>query len=80
MQRIFRVLALFVQGETGAWPAVWAVLDPDVSGGQLWGPPVFGLRGRPRAELVAGHLADALLGIRLWDASRDLWTSIRPSF
>jgi len=31
--------------DAGARPAVRAVLDPDVEGGQLWGPRVFGLRG-----------------------------------
>ncbi|GAA3178597.1 MULTISPECIES: SDR family NAD(P)-dependent oxidoreductase [Streptomyces] len=70
--------ALLVQGkEAGAWPAVRAVLDPTVRGGQLWGPRVFGLRGRPRRERVWSHLADASVAARLWDASRDL-TGVDP--
>ncbi|MFH8556909.1 SDR family NAD(P)-dependent oxidoreductase [Streptomyces celluloflavus] len=64
---------LLLQGkEAGAWPAVRAVLDPDVAGGQLWGPRVFGLRGRPHREPVRGNLADAAAAAHLWDASADL--------
>ncbi|HEY8987215.1 MAG TPA: SDR family NAD(P)-dependent oxidoreductase [Streptomyces sp.] len=65
--------ALLVQGKhAGAWPAVRAVLDPAVRGGQVWGPRVFGLRGRPRCERVWGHLTDVSVAARLWDAGRDL--------
>ncbi|WP_369193354.1 SDR family NAD(P)-dependent oxidoreductase [Streptomyces djakartensis] len=65
--------ALLVQGKhAGAWPAVRAVLDPAVRGGQLWGPRVFGLRGDPRREAVWNHLADRSVATRLWDASCDL--------
>jgi hypothetical protein len=65
--------ALLVQGKhAGAWPAVRAVLDPAVRGGQLWGPRVFGLRGEPRREPVWDHLADLSVAARLWDASCDL--------
>ncbi|SED95334.1 NADP-dependent 3-hydroxy acid dehydrogenase YdfG [Streptomyces sp. 2224.1] len=70
--------ALLVQGKhAGAWPAVRAVLDPAVRGGQLWGPRVFGLRGEPRREPVWNHLADPVPAARLWDASRDL-TGVDP--
>ncbi|MGW7412955.1 SDR family NAD(P)-dependent oxidoreductase [Streptomyces sp. NPDC054863] len=65
--------ALLVQGkDAGAWPAVRAVLDPDVRGGQLWGPRVFGLRGRPRREPVWSHLTDTAVAARLWEASEEL--------
>ncbi|MEV7402386.1 SDR family NAD(P)-dependent oxidoreductase [Streptomyces sp. NPDC091267] len=65
--------ALLVQGKhAGAWPAVRAVLDPAVRGGELWGPRVFGLRGRPRCEPVWNHLADTAVAARLWHASCDL--------
>ncbi|MFJ9030476.1 SDR family NAD(P)-dependent oxidoreductase [Streptomyces sp. NPDC102274] len=64
---------LVVQGkDAGAWPAVRAVLDPEVRGGQLWGPRLFGLRGRPRPEPLYSHLADTAVAARLWDASCDL--------
>ncbi|KOU35396.1 short-chain dehydrogenase [Streptomyces sp. WM6373] len=67
--------ALLLQGKhAGAWPAVRAVLDPAVRGGELWGPRVFGLRGEPRREPVWNHLADPHVAARLWDMSRDLTT------
>ncbi|MFJ9174463.1 SDR family NAD(P)-dependent oxidoreductase [Streptomyces sp. NPDC102360] len=65
--------ALLVQGkDAGAWPVVRAVLDPEVRGGQLWGPRVFGLRGTPRCEPVPAHMADADVAARLWAASGEL--------
>lgn len=65
--------ALLLQGkDAGAWPAVRAVLDPAVRGGQLWGPRIFGLRGEPRNEPVWDHLADPSVAARLWDASGEL--------
>ncbi|KOV60204.1 SDR family NAD(P)-dependent oxidoreductase [Streptomyces sp. MMG1121] len=64
---------LVVQGkDAGAWPAVRAVLDSEVAGGQLWGPRVFGLRGSPRREPVPSHMADRAVAARLWDASCEL--------
>ncbi|AWN25471.1 SDR family NAD(P)-dependent oxidoreductase [Streptomyces sp. NEAU-S7GS2] len=64
---------LLVQGkDAGAWPVVRAVLDPEVQGGQLWGPRVFGLRGRPRREPVPSHMADPAVAARLWAASGEL--------
>jgi NAD(P)-dependent dehydrogenase (short-subunit alcohol dehydrogenase family) len=69
---------LLVQGkEAGAWPAVRAVLDPAVLGGQLWGPRLFGLRGKPGLEAVRGQLADSAVAAQLWAASRDL-TGVDP--
>ncbi|MFI6323483.1 SDR family NAD(P)-dependent oxidoreductase [Nonomuraea sp. NPDC050556] len=64
--------------EAAAWPAVRAVLDPAVRGGQLWGPRVFGIRGLPVLEPVRGQLADVELAARLWTASREL-TGLDPS-
>ena len=69
---------LFLQGkENAAWPAVRAVLDPLVRGGQVWGPRVLGLRGEPRSEPVRGALADTGLAARLWAISVDL-TGVDP--
>ena len=72
-----RVLAapagLVLQGkDAGAWPAVRATLDPAVSGGQMWGPHCFSLRGRPWREELRPHLTDAGLAARLWEASLEL--------
>ncbi|MFJ9771414.1 SDR family NAD(P)-dependent oxidoreductase [Kitasatospora sp. NPDC101157] len=64
---------LLLQGKhAGAWPAVRAVLDPAVRGGQLWGPRAFGLRGEPHLEPVWANLTDPTVAARLWEASRDL--------
>ncbi|QHA02437.1 SDR family NAD(P)-dependent oxidoreductase [Streptomyces broussonetiae] len=69
---------VLLQGKhAGAWPAVRAVLDPTVHGGQLWGPRVFSLRGRPRLDPVWPHLADTAVAAELWGVSRDL-TGIDP--
>jgi NAD(P)-dependent dehydrogenase (short-subunit alcohol dehydrogenase family) len=69
---------VLLQGKhAGAWPAVRAVLDPAVRGGQLWGPRMFGLRGRPRLETPRGVLADTALAADLWNAGVDL-TGIDP--
>ncbi|MEU9497839.1 SDR family NAD(P)-dependent oxidoreductase [Streptomyces sp. NPDC048196] len=65
--------ALLVQGkDAGAWPVVRAVLDPEVQGGQLWGPRVFGLRGIPRREPVPPHMADPAVAAHLWALSGEL--------
>ena len=69
---------VLLQGkEAGAWPAVRAVLDPSVRGGQLWGPRLLGFRGAPGLEPVRGRLADTALAARVWDASVDL-TGVDP--
>ena len=62
----------------GAWPAVRCVLDPEVHGGQLWGPRMFGLRGVPRLEPVRGILADEELAKSVWERSIEL-TGLDPS-
>ncbi|MFI6051166.1 SDR family NAD(P)-dependent oxidoreductase [Streptomyces violascens] len=70
---------LVLQGKhAGAWPAVRAVLDPRIDGGQLWGPRVFGLRGTPRCEQLWSHLADTATATQLWHASCEL-TDLDPS-
>ncbi|HEX8870498.1 MAG TPA: SDR family NAD(P)-dependent oxidoreductase [Lentzea sp.] len=69
---------LLLQGkDAGAWPAVRAVLDPEVRGGQMWGPRVFGLRGEPRVEPVRGLLADRALAARVWADSVER-TGVEP--
>ncbi|CAL2069020.1 SDR family NAD(P)-dependent oxidoreductase [Streptomyces sp. TR1341] len=72
--------ALLVQGkDAGAWPVVRAVLDPEVAGGELWGPRVFGLRGTPRREPVPSHMADPAVAAQLWAASAELTGTARWS-
>ncbi|WP_112262948.1 SDR family NAD(P)-dependent oxidoreductase [Lentzea terrae] len=70
---------LLLQGkDAGAWPAVRAVLDPSVRGGQMVGPRMFGLRGEPRVEPVRGQLADTALAARVWAESVEL-TGVEPA-
>ncbi|MFE6049270.1 SDR family NAD(P)-dependent oxidoreductase [Kitasatospora sp. NPDC056446] len=73
-ERLSRLpLGLVVQGkDAAAWPAVRAVLDPGVRGGQMWSPRAFGLRGMPTTEPLWPHLADPTTAARLWAASCDL--------
>ncbi|WDO04772.1 SDR family NAD(P)-dependent oxidoreductase [Streptomyces murinus] len=72
--------ALLVQGkDAGAWPVVRAVLDPEVRGGELWGPRVFGLRGTPRREPVPSHMADPAVAAQLWAAGEELTGTARWS-
>jgi NAD(P)-dependent dehydrogenase (short-subunit alcohol dehydrogenase family) len=64
---------LVLQGkQAGAWPAVRAVLDPSLHGGEMCGPRLFGLRGVPRLEPVHGQLADPELAAGLWTATAEL--------
>ncbi|WP_290060454.1 SDR family NAD(P)-dependent oxidoreductase [Amycolatopsis solani] len=73
-----RPAGLLLQGkDAGARPAVRAVLGPDVTGGQLWGPRVFGLRGRPRLEARWANLTDDVAAGRLWAESATL-TGVDP--
>ncbi|KOU35133.1 SDR family NAD(P)-dependent oxidoreductase [Streptomyces sp. WM6378] len=70
---------VILQGKhAGAWPAVRAVLDPGIAGGRLWGPRVFGLRGKPRCEQLWSHLTDTTLAAQLWDISCEL-AEVDPS-
>ncbi|WP_084144867.1 SDR family NAD(P)-dependent oxidoreductase [Amycolatopsis jejuensis] len=71
-------MRIVLQGkDDGARPAVHAVLDPGVDSGQIWGPRVFGMRGRPRPEPVRGAYADLEAAARLWAASVEL-TGVEP--
>ncbi|MFI5590275.1 SDR family NAD(P)-dependent oxidoreductase [Amycolatopsis sp. NPDC051758] len=73
-----RPAGVLLQGkDAGARPAVRAVLGPDVTGGQLWGPRVFGLRGRPRLEPLWANLADNAAATRVWAESVTL-TGVDP--
>lgn len=69
---------LVLQGkQAGAWPAVRAVLDPSLRGGEMCGPRMLGLRGVPRLETVRGQLADRTLAADVWAASAEL-TGLEP--
>ncbi|MFI1822229.1 SDR family NAD(P)-dependent oxidoreductase [Lentzea sp. NPDC020367] len=63
--------------DAGARPAVLAALDPDVRGGQLWGPRQFGLRGAPHVEQPHAHMTDPGTAALLWRKSVEL-TGVDP--
>lgn len=56
---------------------VRAALDTEIAGGQLWGPRVFGLRGKPRRETPRAHMTDPDTAAELWAASSAL-TGLDP--
>ncbi|MEO6091329.1 MAG: SDR family NAD(P)-dependent oxidoreductase [Umezawaea sp.] len=63
--------------DAGARPAVRAALDSEVSGGQLWGPRQFGLRGAPHVERPHAHMIDPETAALLWTKSVEL-TGVDP--
>jgi NAD(P)-dependent dehydrogenase (short-subunit alcohol dehydrogenase family) len=56
--------------ERGAWTLVRALADPDVEGGQFWGPR-FVTRGGPRRARASKITRDAEIGERLWAVCED---------
>jgi NAD(P)-dependent dehydrogenase (short-subunit alcohol dehydrogenase family) len=70
---------ILLQGkDAGAWPAVRAVLDPEIKSGQLLGPRgLFGVKGKPRLEAPREHFLDSEAARKLWDASAEL-TGVDP--
>lgn len=61
----------------GARTIVRAVLDTEITSGQLWGPRVFGLRGQPHRETPHPHMTDLDTAAELWAASSTL-TGVNP--
>ncbi|WP_330180318.1 SDR family NAD(P)-dependent oxidoreductase [Nocardia sp. NBC_01503] len=62
---------------SGAHPIVRAVLDTEITSGQLWGPRVFGLRGQPHHETPHPHMTDPDTAAKLWTAGSAL-TGVDP--
>jgi NAD(P)-dependent dehydrogenase (short-subunit alcohol dehydrogenase family) len=54
--------------EHGAWSLVRALVDPDIDGGEYWGPRT-GSRGEPRKHTAAKVTRDPEVGARLWDVA-----------
>lgn len=51
--------------EHGAWPLVRALVDPDVEGGEFWGPRTVA-RGEPRRQTASRITRDEDVAARLW--------------
>ena len=56
--------------EHGAWPLVRALVDPEVVGGEFWGPKT-GSRGAPRRQKAAKITRNLEVAERLWRACED---------
>ncbi|WP_336630510.1 MULTISPECIES: SDR family NAD(P)-dependent oxidoreductase [unclassified Microbacterium] len=52
--------------ERGAWPLVRALVDPDATGGEFWGPARI-VHGMPRLAKPAKITRDREIARRLWD-------------
>ena len=58
--------AAFAQSkEHGAWPLVRALVDPEVEGGEFWGPKT-GSRGMPRRQKPSKITSDREVAARIW--------------
>jgi NAD(P)-dependent dehydrogenase (short-subunit alcohol dehydrogenase family) len=64
--------------EHGAWPLVRALVDPDVDGGEFWGPRTVA-RGTPRRQTASRITRDEDVAARLWKAAEDA-TGVRWPF
>lgn len=64
--------------EHGAWPLVRALVDPDVEGGEFWGPRTVA-RGTPRRQTASRITRDEDVAARLWKAAEDA-TGVRWPF
>lgn len=68
--------------EQGAWTLVRALVDPEVEGGQFWGP-ARGVSGPPRLATPARGTRDPELAARLWHycehATGTVWPYLKAS-
>ena len=68
--------------ERGAWPLVRALVDPDVEGGQFWGPSRL-VNGPPREATAAKITRDLDIAARLWNycehATGTAWPYLKAS-
>lgn len=68
--------------EHGAWPLVRALVDPDVTGGQFWGPGRV-LNGQPRQATPGRITLDEEIAARLWNycehATGLVWPYLKAS-
>lgn len=77
---LFQVLGpLLLQNATmGALPSLRAAVDPEVHGGEYYGPPGRGVRGHPVITQMSAAARDSATARKLWDVSEQL-TNVRYS-
>lgn len=64
--------------EHGAWSLVRALVDPDVEGGEFWGPRTVA-RGEPRRQTASRITRDEDVAARIW-AAAEAATGVRWPF
>ncbi len=65
--------------EMGALPTLRAATDPDVEGGDYFGPGGIGeMRGHPKKVGMSGRARDDDSAVRLWEISTDLTNATYP--
>nr|WP_214467765.1 SDR family NAD(P)-dependent oxidoreductase [Microbacterium flavescens] len=64
--------------EHGAWSLVRALIDPEVEGGEFWGPRTIA-RGEPRRQRASRITRDPDVAARLWRAAEES-TGVRWPF
>jgi NAD(P)-dependent dehydrogenase (short-subunit alcohol dehydrogenase family) len=70
---------LFQRADIGALPTLRAATDPDVHGGQYFGPDGFGqMRGYPKVVSSSDQSHDESLQRRLWEVSEKLTGVVYP--
>jgi NAD(P)-dependent dehydrogenase (short-subunit alcohol dehydrogenase family) len=70
---------LFQGADIGALPTLRAATDPDVHGGQYFGPDGFGqMRGYPKVVSSSDQSHDESLQRRLWEVSENLTGVVYP--
>ena len=70
---------LFQGADIGALPTLRAATDPDVHGGQYFGPDGFGqMRGYPKVVSSSNQSHDESLQRRLWEVSEKLTGVVYP--
>jgi NAD(P)-dependent dehydrogenase (short-subunit alcohol dehydrogenase family) len=71
-------VAITQSKEQGAWTLVRALVDPDIHGGEFWGPR-FVVKGGPHRGTAAGITRDPPLAERIWGVCEDA-TGVRWPF
>jgi NAD(P)-dependent dehydrogenase (short-subunit alcohol dehydrogenase family) len=56
--------------EYGAWTLVRALVDPDIEGGEFWGPRTVA-RGEPRRQSASKITRDLDVAARMWEVAED---------
>lgn len=73
--KLFAPFASFIgqDAKSGALPTLRAALDPDVKGGEYFGPSGFReVKGPPKAVSSSSRSHDLLVGLKLWKVAEEM--------